>query len=93
MLYLSTKKALGSTFVKKKKKAKQHGNIESVSVVEETERTNISRFVLLKYTHESTNSMCTLCDIIQRGENTFTLYIYKNVRDTCEAISKTPLLM
>lgn len=62
-------------------KAKQDGNIESVSVVEEAEGTNISRFVLLKYTHESTNSMCTLCDITQRMENTFTQYIYKYARD------------
>lgn len=63
-------------------KAKQDGNIESVSVVEEAEGTNTSRFVLLKYTLESTNSMCTLCDIIQRRENTFTLCIYKYARET-----------
>lgn len=38
--------------------AKQDDNIESVSVVEEANWTNKSRFVLLKYTHESINSMC-----------------------------------
>lgn len=75
-------------------KTKQHGNIESVSVVVEAGRTNTSRFVLLKYTHVSTNSMCTLCDIVQRGENTFTLHIYR-INDTyaCQATSEIMQIM
>lgn len=47
MLYLSLKGFEFNT------KAKQDGNIESVSVVEEAEGTNISRLVLLKALHDS----------------------------------------
>lgn len=77
-----------------REKAKQHGNIESVSVVVKAERTNTSRFVLLKYTHVSTNSMCTLCDIVQRAENTFTRHIYRiNGTYTRQATSENTQIM
>lgn len=48
-------------------KAKQDGNIESVSVVEEANWTNKSQLVLLKYTHESINSMCGKDETFERS--------------------------
>lgn len=76
MLYLSVKGFEFNTC----EKAKQDGNIESVPVVEEAKGTNISRFALLRYTDESTHSMC---DIIQSGESCFYTVLYPlYARDT-----------